>query len=374
MKKLFVFGQSVAGDNFTDREKETSRLKMNFTHGVNTILISPRRIGKTSLVMKALSELDRDDIIPVFFDMYDCRDDYDFYNKFSAAVLKATSSSMDTLMRNISEFLGRVTPKISVSPDPSADYSLSLGLTPRQYAPEEVLSLPQRIAAKRQKQIVVCIDEFQQIGEWPDSIIVQKTMRGVWQHCPDVTFCFFGSKKHMMEKIFGDRSMPFYQFGEMTELDRIPTEVWVRYISSRFEKEGKTIPEDIAVRLCQSVDNYSSYVQQLSWNLFVLTDKVATKEDLDEAIDDTLSQNNSFFTEQIKDLTAYQLNFLKAIASGLHSGFTSAKVLSEWHLGAKSNIAIIKKTLMDKELIDVKNGEIVLSDPVFEIWLKRNCN
>lgn len=374
MKKLFVFGQSVAGDNFTDREKETSRLKMNFTHGVNTILISPRRIGKTSLVMKVLSELDREDIIPVFFDMYDCRDEYDFYNKFSAAVLKATSSSMDTLMRNISEFLGRVTPKISVSPDPSADYSLSLGLTPRQYAPEEVLSLPQRIAAKRQKHIVVCIDEFQQIGEWPDSITVQKTMRGVWQHCQDVTFCFFGSKKHMMEKIFGDRSMPFYQFGEMTELERIPTEIWVKYISSRFEKEGKSIPEDIAVRLCQSVGNYSSYVQQLSWNLFVLTDKVATKEDLDEALDDTLSQNNSFFTEQIKDLTAYQLNFLKAIACGLHSGFTSAKVLSEWHMGAKSNISIIKKTLTDKELIDVKNGEIVLSDPVFEIWLKRNCN
>ena len=115
-------------------------------------------------------------------------------------------------------------------------------------------------------------------------------------------------------------------------------------------------------------------MQQLSWNLFVLTDKVATREDLDEAIDDTLSQNNSFFTEQIKDLTANQLNFLKAIASGLHSGFTSAKVLSEWHLGAKSNIAIIKNTLTDKELIDVKNGEIVLSDPVFEIWLKRNCN
>ena len=374
MKKLFVFGQSVTGDNFTDREKETHRLKMNFTHGVNTILISPRRIGKTSLVMKALSELDRDDIVPVFFDMYDCRDDYDFYNKFSAAVLKATSSSMDTLMRNISEFLGRVTPKISVSPDPSADYSLSLGLTPRQYTSEEVLSLPQRIAAKRQKHIVVCMDEFQQIGEWPDSITVQKTMRGVWQHCQDVTFCFFGSKKHMMEKIFGDRSMPFYQFGEMTELERIPTEVWVRYISSRFEKEGKTIPEDIAARLCQSVENYSSYVQQLSWNLFVLTDKVATNEDLEEALDDTLSQNNSFFTEQIKDLTSYQLNFLKAIASGLHSGFASAKVLSEWHLGAKSNIAIIKKTLIDKELIDVKNGEITLSDPVFEIWLKRNCN
>lgn len=369
MRKLFVFGQSVIGENFTDREKETGRLKINFTHGVNTILISPRRIGKTSLVKKTLSELDDESIISVFLDIYDCRDDYDFYNKFSAAVIKATSSSMDSLMRNISEFIGRVTPKISVSPDPASDYSLSLGLSPKQYLPEEVLALPQKIASKKNKHLVICIDEFQQIGEWPDSVNIQKTMRSVWQHCQDVTFCFFGSKKHMMEKIFGDRSMPFYQFGEMTELEKIPMDVWVKYICTKFETEGKIIPENIAVKLCNSVDRHSSYVQQLSWNLFVLTDKVASESNLEEAISDTLRQNNSFFTEQIKDLTSYQLNFLKAVASGVHKGFTSAKILDEWHLGAKSNISVIKNTLFDKELIDERNGEIFLSDPLFEIWL-----
>ena len=371
MKRLFVYGQSVMGENFTDREEETRRLKMNFTHGVNTILISPRRMGKTSLVKKVLSELNDDGIIPVFFDIYDCRDDYDFYNKFSSAVLKATSSSLDSLMRNISDFLGRVTPKISVSPDPSSDYSLSLGITPRQYSPEEVLSLPQKIASKRGKHIVMCIDEFQQIGEWPDSLTIQKKMRGVWQHCKDVSFCFFGSKKHMMEKIFGDRSMPFYQFGEMTELDRIPTEIWIRFIQSRFEAEGKKISDDIARALCETVQNYSSYVQQLSWNLFVITGSSATFEDLNEALSDTLNQNNSFFTEQIKGLTSYQLNFLKAVASGVHTGFTSVKTLSEWHLGAKSNISLLKKTLSEKELIDETDGNITLFDPVFEIWLRR---
>ena len=371
MKKLFVYGQSVVGDNFTDREKETRRLIMNFTHGVNTILISPRRIGKTSLVKKALSELDDDDILPVFFDMYDCRDDNDFYNKFSAAIFKATSSSMDTLLKNISEFLGRVTPKISVSPDSSSDYSLSLGMTPRQYSSEEILGLPQKIASKRGKHIVVCIDEFQQIGEWPGSLTVQKTMRGIWQHCQDVTFCFFGSKKHMMERIFGDKSMPFYQFGEMMELDRIPTAKWVTYICSKFNAEGKTISADIAEELCNRVKNYSSYVQQLSWNLFVLTESEATEENLNEAMSDTLDQNNSFFTEQIKDLTSYQLNFLKAIAGGVHKGLTSKRILDEWHLGAKSNISIIKKALTDKELIDETDGIVTLSDPVFEIWLKR---
>ena len=47
MDKPFVYGIAVSGDNFTDRKKETKRLKMNFESGVNSILISPRRMGKT---------------------------------------------------------------------------------------------------------------------------------------------------------------------------------------------------------------------------------------------------------------------------------------------------------------------------------------
>lgn len=44
--KPFVFGVATSGDNFTDRKKETARLLSNFRHGVNTVLISPRRWGR----------------------------------------------------------------------------------------------------------------------------------------------------------------------------------------------------------------------------------------------------------------------------------------------------------------------------------------
>ena len=59
--KPFVFGVATSGDNFTDRKKETARLLSNFRHGVNTVLISPRRWGKTSLVRKVcrLAQSDR---------------------------------------------------------------------------------------------------------------------------------------------------------------------------------------------------------------------------------------------------------------------------------------------------------------------------
>lgn len=43
MEKPFVFGVAISGNNFTNREKETLRLLLNFAHGVNTVLISPRR-------------------------------------------------------------------------------------------------------------------------------------------------------------------------------------------------------------------------------------------------------------------------------------------------------------------------------------------
>ena len=73
MDKPFIYGMSVEGNNFTDREKETRRLKKDFENGINVILISPRRMGKTSLVKKVRSEIDNPGIKVVMMDIYDCR-------------------------------------------------------------------------------------------------------------------------------------------------------------------------------------------------------------------------------------------------------------------------------------------------------------
>ena len=83
INKTFVYGVSVAGNNFTDRVKETRRLKMNFENGLNVVLISPRRMGKTSLVKRVQGIVDNSLIQTVYMDIYDCRSEYDFYNKFA---------------------------------------------------------------------------------------------------------------------------------------------------------------------------------------------------------------------------------------------------------------------------------------------------
>lgn len=373
MEKPFVYGVAVSGENFTDRKKETNRLKMNFEAGVNTVLISPRRMGKTSIVAKVKSQIDNPKIRVVLMDIYDCRSELDFYERFASEIVKEVAGKMENVVSDVKEFLGRFSARISVSPDPAIDYSISLGISPKEIDVDEVLNLPETIARRKDIHIVVCIDEFQQIGEFPETLMVQKKLRGVWQHQENVSYCLFGSKKHLMENIFQKKTMPFYQFGDMVFLEKIPTEDWVNYICSRFASRDVAITRTQAQRICALVDNYSSYVQQLSWNVMIESGDVVKDEDVDAAFEELLHQSSALFTEQISSLTSYQMNFLKAVVNGVNSGFTSEAVLREYSLGTKSNISRIVKALVDKELIEKDGKNIIISDPVFSRWLKRGC-
>jgi len=371
MGKAFVYGMSVGGDNFTDRIEETKRIKLDFENGINVILISPRRMGKTSLIKKVISEMDSPEIKVVYMDIYDCRSEYDFYNRFAETMMKSTGKQLEQVMENIKRFLVRVSPKLSFGPEPNSEFSVSLGITPRDYSPEEILDLPERIAKEQGIRIVVCIDEFQQIGEFADSLTVQKRLRGVWQHHQHVSYCFFGSKKHLMENIFQSRRMPFYQFGEMLHLKCIPTEYWVPFICSRFEKYGKKISEEYAARICHTVKNYSSYVQQLAWNVMAETEIEVNEESFTEGFNALLEQNSSLFIQQTEGLTTYQLNFIRLLCNGIHSGFNTQSVVEQYSLGSKSNVDRIKKCLIDRELITIEKEGVFLADCVFELWFKR---
>ena len=371
MEKAFVYGMSVGGDNFTDRIEETKRIKLDFENGINVILISPRRMGKTSLVKKVISEMNTPEIKVVYMDIYDCRCEYDFYNRFAETIMKSTGNQLEQVMENIKRFLVRVSPKLSFSPEPNSEFSVSLGITPKEYSPEEILELPERIAKEQGVRIVVCIDEFQQIGEFSDSLTVQKRLRGVWQHHQHVSYCFFGSKKHLMENIFQSRRMPFYQFGEMLYLKCIPTEYWVPFICSRFEKYGKKISEEYAARICHTVKNYSSYVQQLAWDVMAETDKEVNEESFTEGFNALLEQNSSLFIQQTEGLTTYQLNFIRLLCKGIHSAFNTQSVADLYPLGSKSNVDRIKKSLIAKEIITIEREGIYLADCVFELWFKR---
>ena len=373
MCKKFVYGVAVSDYNFIGRERETKRLLDNFKGGINVILMSPRRLGKTSLVKHVCNKLDDKDIITVYLDIFGCKSEYDFYNKLATEVLKQTASKHELWFEEAKEFLYRLTPKISFSPEPNSDFSISLGITPKTHTPEEVLQMAETIAIKRKKRIVICIDEFQQIGEMFNSKQIQARLRTVWQHQKHVSYCLFGSKHHLMSSIFLHRSMPFFQFGDTISLNKIATEDWVEYIVSHFADGKRTISHALAEEICKFTENYSAYVQQLAWLVFTLKEEGETvnEDDVRQAENDLLATNDILFMQMIEPLSEFQLNFLRAIALGIKKDFGLSEVREEYNLGSYSNITRLKTALLERDLIEKQNTGLVITDPIFAKWLKR---
>lgn len=276
-------------------------------------------------------------------------------------------------MEEAREFLSRLTPKIGIPLDPLSEISVSLGITPETHSPEEVLNMVEVIAKRKNRHVVVCIDEFQQIGEFENSKEVQARLRSVWQHHHYTSYCLYGSKRHMMSKIFLDRSMPFYQFGDLLWLQKIPTEDWRDYILSHFEEAGRHISEQMVNRICEVVDNYPSYVQHLSSILLnhVPQGGHVTEDLMPAAIAELISTNEPLYMQQVELLSGYQMNLLRAIVSGIHSGYNEKRVRSQFDLGSPSNIVRLRNALIERDLIFSEMNQLYITDPVFSLWFKK---
>ena len=132
----------------------------------------------------------------------------------------------------------------------------------------------------------------------------------------------------------------------------------------------KKISESLAAEICRTVENHSSYVQQLAWNVMIETEREATAQNLKDAVQKLVAQCSPLFIQQTESLSSYQMNFLKAICSGIHSGFSRQSIMENYNLGSKSNISRLTKSLIDKELIDKTKDGIFLTDPVFRLWIQ----
>lgn len=367
----FVFGKIADGEDFTDRVVDTEKLKNNFRGLVNTIIISPRRWGKTSLVNHALEQMGDDkEYLVCKVDIFNCRTEAQFYQTYVNAILKASCSKMEEFIEAAKKYVGSFGPKLTLS-DSSMQYELALGVDfkDKQYSYDEILDLPQKIALEKGKKFIVCIDEFQNVSSYDDSLGFQRKLRSHWQTHNRVGYCMFGSKRHMLLDIFSNYEMPFYKFGDIMFLDKIGEEDWVKFIVSRFADTGKKISETVARLITQKVDCHPYYVQQLSQLAWLRTQKSCKEYIVDETFESLVGQLSLLFSNLVDSLTAKQISFLQAVAYG-EKNFSSREVLTKYQLGTSANIKNLKKAMQDKDLIDVMPDVITLQDPVFAYWLR----
>lgn len=375
MEIPFIYGKIVSDRDFTDRTQESSRLLANFLSQTNTAIISPRRWGKSSLVNKVikLASDENSKLLFVRMNAFKCETPQEFYELFAKRTVEETSTSAENLLSNAREFISRLQPKLSIS-DPAGQYELSLGVDWRDASVgEDVLNLPQLIAKKRKKKVIVCIDEFQQIGEFEQSSRFQKILRNHWQEQTDVAYILYGSKKHMMLNIFGEYGKPFYRFCDMMFLPKIDNQDWQEYISRRFSETGKAISPELAGKLADIVENHPYYVQQLAQYTWLRTPRKCTEDIIQSAFQSMLDSLNLQFVNLMDSLTEKQRSFLCAICDGVRN-FSSVDTLSRYRLGTSGNIRIMKNALKKRDLIEVSGSVVDIQDPVFKQWILKVYN
>ena len=368
----FDFGSVVRDDLFTDRLRETEHLVNNFRIGINTILISPRRMGKTSLITKARLMAASPQLRIAAFDAFSCCSEQDFLTAYAQAVIKATSSKTADWLRNARRFLSALAPEVSIGLDPQSQFSLRFGLKDLPQRAEDILNLPEAIALKENFRIVVCIDEFQQISLFANSDSFLKKLRSVWQHHAQACYCLYGSQKHMMNAIFQTPSAPFYRFGDLFYLEKIPRSDWATFIVSRFQATGKHISEELAGRIADTADCYSNYVQQLALYVWECTDDNVTEAELQQGVDRLLASCEPLFIEQTARLARKQMNFLHALADGLDHGFSEKPVLERYDLTSSAHVTRARDALLEKDMITIPaRGVARIADPILKLWLQR---
>ena len=190
----FEYGSIAENEYFIDRIEDRRDLKTFLGGGINVMLISPRRWGKSSLVKAAMEELKQEqkDVRVCYLDAFKIYSEEEFYNKFASAVLQGVS----------------ISPSLTINSDPINAVEVKLNFKPLKESAEEILNLPEKIAKAKGIHVIICIDEFQQLANLPDWKRLEGTPRSVWQGQHSTTYCLYGSKRHMMMDIFGNSKTP----------------------------------------------------------------------------------------------------------------------------------------------------------------------
>lgn len=372
MKSPFQYGTLVDRESFVNRVEERKQLKELLGSGINVMLISPRRWGKSSLVKVAMDELVAEDkhIRVCYIDAFSIKTEAEFYRTFAREVITCAASSLEKRLEDVKQFLKALSPSITLKSDASDTMSFDLKFELQERDVMEILDLPEKIASAKGIRLIVCIDEFQQLASLPDYKSMEGKMRSVWQRQQQVSYCFYGSKRHMMLDIFNNSSNPFYRFGQVLFLQKIKKEEWIPFIVNAFGRTGKEISEAQAGRLCDVVKCHSWYLQQLCYFIWSGTSGKVTDDTIELRIRQLIDTNMPMFMNDTENLTAAQTAMLRAVTDGEYR-FNSIPVMRKYELGSAQTITRNKRILTEKDFLEKEGDRYVFSDPVFELWFRR---
>lgn len=359
-------------DYFCDRQEETAMLMSHLRNGRNVTLISPRRIGKTGLIKNTFYHLtaDNKDVVCLYVDIYATKSLRDFVEQLGTTVINDLVRKNSSLKDKVLTFFASLRPVFSLDPL-TGEPSVSITVEPSQ----EDITMRNifRYLNESDKEVYVAIDEFQQIGEYPENG-TEAMLRSYIQFAQHVHFIFSGSKHHLMAEIFGSPKHPFYQSTEMMGLKPLKIDVYYDFCRNFFVKKGGELSKDIFMHIYNEFEGHTWYVQAIMNRLYENENVVDSVSQVNRALLSILGGREAQYESMVQFFTENQFALLKAIAKdGVVAQPTSGKFIKAHGLSGASSAKAALKVLEEKELVYRKPEGYVVYDLFMNYWLRRNC-
>jgi len=368
----FVVGKYLSDKYFCDREQETEFLRKQILNGRDVAMISPRRIGKSGLIRHFFHQEDIKEQFHVFFiDIYATTSLAEFVYTFGKAIYEQlkpqTTVWKERFFQIISSF--RIGFKLdALTGEPSFDLGLGDIQTP-QITLDEIFAYIE----EADKPCIIAIDEFQQIGEYPEKN-VEALLRTKIQQCHRAQFIFAGSKRHLMSNMFNSASKPFYQSAISMGLDPIPVHVYTAFATELFEERGKHIEKEVIETVWNMFHGYTWFVQMMMNELYALTmaNETCSSDMIEEARRNVIMAQESTYKDLLSNLPPRQKTILQAIAKeGLAQNVTSSKFIKKYNLSSSSSVQAAIKLLLKNDLVTQTDKGYRVYDFFLSDWLAR---
>jgi AAA+ ATPase superfamily predicted ATPase len=367
MSKLVNAGKPVTGRTFIGRDHELELIQHLVQTGQSVVIIAPRRYGKTSLVLEVLRQLDPA-FYKAFIDLFSIPDLEELSLAITNAVLE--NKKLDKVFTKLkNSALGLIqNARIKAVIE---DFEFLLGFSEKNINAwqlvEESLDFINEFATRNDKQIVCALDEFGDIKKFDGSRIV-KLFRSKIQRQEHASYIFSGSYESVMNELFVSKQAPFYRFARIINLGPIEKEHFLKFYMTELKKQGIFYEAADASKLLDYTRGHP-YYGQLALQQLIIAHKLEGR---------TPSPAQTF-----NELLFVERNYLEKVWDDLQRSKENTRVVlsiisSREGLYADArtkNVNVsrsVQKLLGNGFLMRNEENNIILSDPLFEYWIKRN--
>ena len=369
MKNPFLINGYKGPEYFCDREVETKKIIDNLQNGVNSTLLSIRRIGKTGLIHHVFHEIkSKNSVECIYIDLYATQNLNDFIEK-TASALMATFPEKKSAGKKLMHIIKGLRPVIqfdglSGEPQISFDFKQEIQMN---YTLQSLFSFLEN----QQIKTIIAFDEFQQINEYPEKN-TEAFLRTIIQTLNNVQFIFSGSSKHLLMDIFNNSKRPFFASTQAIQLGFIPFEKYSCFIQNHFECNKKQISQEGIQFILNWSKRHTYYTQVICNRIFSLGIKNITLKDIQTACNQLLVEQEVIFFQYRNLLTTSQWKTLIAIAKeGKVYQIHEKKFVQKHTLGSSSSIQRTISSLIQKEMIYEEQEKDGSYFSVYDCFLSR---